>query len=225
MELQPFTAERVWTAEEIPILTARLTLPEPAETESRAARRIRRYYHLQQRAFLRYCEVFLLPQAEAEYRAALAVSAPLPHFQAELSFTVTYQEGTLLSLYTQVRETTLPGRRSLTRWGDTWDLATGYPLPLTAFFPPRSGWRKTLLTQIETQLRQQEAQGIARYHERAPSLLRRHFNSRNYYLTPEGIAIFYPMHSIAPPVEGIPAFTVPFEACEACPGAKEDRRW
>ena len=213
MELNPFTTERIWTVEDIPVLTAHITLPEPAEPNSRAARRIRRYYHLQQRSYLRYCQGFLLPKAEEEYRAALAASTPLPHFQAELSFTITYREGSLLSIYTQARETTLPGQRQLTRWGDTWDLATGCPVALPDFFPPRSGWKKNLLLHAEAEIRRQEELGIARYHHPIRRGLRHHFNARNYCLTPEGLSFFFPMHSIAPAAEGIPTFTVPFEEC------------
>ena len=33
-----------------------------------------------------------------------------------------------------------------------------------------------------------------------------------FYLTPEGLAFFYPMYAIAPAAEGIPVFTVPYEA-------------
>ena len=161
-------------------------LPQPVPAADKVSRRIRRYYQAQCRAFLRYCEKTLLPQAAAEYRAALASSAPLPHFRAELSFRVTYNDGGLWSLYTQAREVTLPGRTLLSRWGDTWDLAAGYPVPLTAFFP------------------------AARYHEDWRRALRRRFNPRNFYLTEEGLTFFYPMYAIAPAAEGIPAFTVPY---------------
>lgn len=213
MELQPFTEERVWTADGIPILTAKLTLPEPIQTDSRAARRIRRYYHLQQRAYLRRCEGFLLPRAEEAYQAALAVSGSLPCFRAELHYEITWQKDALLSLRTQARESGAPGQRQLLRWGDTWDTEAGYPLPLTAFFPPRSSWKQTLLACAGEEIRRQESAGVARYHEGARRLLRRCFNPRNYCLTEEGLAFFYPMGSIAPPMEGLPTFTLPWGVC------------
>lgn len=72
LSTEPLTAERTWTVEEIPVLTASLSLPAPVEGNERAVRRIRRYYQLQSRAFLRYCEHWLLPEAEAEY--------PVPHW-------------------------------------------------------------------------------------------------------------------------------------------------
>ena len=225
IELQPFTLEREWTVEGIPVLTARITLPEPAKTDTRIQRRIRRYYHLQQRAYLRYCEGFLLPLAETEFRAALASSAPLPCFRAELSYSIPFRNDRFLSLCTQSRESGLPWQRLLRCWGDTWDLAVGYLAALPSFFPPRSGWRKALRTHAEAEIRRQEAAGIARYHEGTARLLRKYFNPRNFYLTPEGLAFFYPMHVIAPAVEGVPVFTLPFSEAGPClPKEKEGRR-
>ncbi len=211
---EPFAAEREWTVEGIPVLTASVSLPTPVPASGSAARRIRRYYQLQCRSFLRYCEAVLLPLAAAEYYAALAASAPLPYFRAEVSYQITYNQGGLWSLWTQAREVTLPGRTLLTRRGDTWDLAAGYPVPLTTFFPPRSGWKKRLLSLAAEEIRRQEEAGTARYREDWRRRLRRSFNSRNYYLTEDGLAFFFPMYALAPAVEGIPTFFLPYRAKE-----------
>lgn len=210
LSTEPLTAERTWTVEEIPVLTASISLPTPAEGSECAARRIRRYYQLQSRSFLRYCERWLLPAAEAEYRAALASSAPLPSFRAELEYRVTYNENGLWSLYTQSRERGADGRTLLTRRGDTWDLTSGYPVPLAAFFPRRSGWKRKLLAAAEAEIRRREAAGAARWNENWRRELRRRFNPENFYLTGDGLAFFYPMYALAPASAGIPVFTVPY---------------
>ena len=138
MTIEPYSAEREWTVEGIPVLTATVSVPHPVPEKE--WRRMRRYYQLQCRSYLRYCEKWLLPQAETEYREALAASAPLPCFRAELNYCITYQDDRFLSLYTYSREVTVPGPPLVTRRGDTWDLASGYPVPLSAeglvfFFP------------------------------------------------------------------------------------------
>ena len=206
LRAEPFAAEREWTVEGIPMLTAAVELPQPQGADA-VSRRIRRYYQAQCKAFLRYCERWLFPQAEAEYRAALAASAPLPCFRAKLGYRVTYNSGGLWSLYTQSREVT--GHTLLTRRGDTWDLAAGYPVPLSAFFPARSLWRRQLLALAAEDIQRQERAGIARYDPEWRKKLRR-FNSRNYYLTEEGLTYFFPMYAIAPAAEAIPAFTLPY---------------
>ena len=206
LRTESFAAEREWTVEGIPVLTAAVELPQPQGADA-VSRRIRRYYQAQCKAFLRYCERWLFPQAEAEYRAALAASAPLPCFRAELGYRVTYNSGGLWSLYTQSREIT--GHTLLTRRGDTWDLTVGYPVPLSAFFPARSPWRRQLLALAAEDIQRQERAGIARYDPEWRKKLRR-FNSRNYYLTEEGLTYFFPMYAIAPAAEAIPAFTLPY---------------
>lgn len=210
LHTEPFSAEREWTVEGIPVLTASVTLPRPEPLADKVSRRIHRYYQLQCRAYLRYCERWLFPQAEAEYRAALASSAPLPCFRAELGYRVTYNEGGLWSLYTQSREVTLPGQTLVTRRGDTWDLAAGYPAPLSGFFPPRSPWKRRLLALAAAEVERQEKAGTARYHEAWRRELRRCFNPQNFYLTNEGLAFFFPMYAIAPGVEGVPTFLLPY---------------
>ena len=206
LRTESFAAEREWTVEGIPVLTAAVELPQPQGADA-VSRRIRRYYQAQCKAFLRYCERWLFPQAEAEYRAALAASAPLPCFRAELGYRVTYNSGGLWSLYTQSREVT--GHTLLTRRGDTWDLSAGYPVPLSAFFPARSPWRRQLLALAAEDIQRQERAGIARYDPEWQQKLRR-FNSRNYSLTEEGLTYFFPMYAIAPAAEAIPAFTLPY---------------
>lgn len=212
LRTEPFTAEREWTVEGIPVLTASAAVPRPVPAEDRVSRRIHRYYQLQCRSYLRYCERWLLPQAQAAYREALETSAPLPCLRAELRYQITYNRGGLWSLYTQSRETAVSGPSLLTRRGDTWDLSGGYPVELSAFFPPRSAWKKHLLSLAAAEIQRQERAGISRYREDWRRALRRRFNAQNYYLTAEGLAFFFPMYAIAPAAEGIPVFTMPYGA-------------
>ena len=123
LHTQPWAAEQEWTADGIPVLHAVATLPRPEPVQGGICRRIDRFYRLQSRAYLRYCERFLFPQAREECRSALAASAPFTPTEAELTYQVTYNEGGLWSLYTQSRE----GGAPAVRRGDTWDLATGSP--------------------------------------------------------------------------------------------------
>lgn len=190
------------------MLTASVTVPQPVPARSRTERRIRRYYQVQCRAYLRYCETELLPQAEREYRAAVANSAPLPLLRAELTYQITYQDERFFSLYTQSAETG-PRRTLYVRRGDTWDLTEGCPVPLSAFFPARSRWKRQLLDRAAEEIRRQEEAGCARYHPHWRKALRRCFNPRHYYLTPEGLVFFFPMYALAPAAEGIPAFLFP----------------
>ena len=208
MELQPYTVEREWTVDGIPVLSAVITVPRPASAPDRISRRISRYYQTLFRSYLKYCERDLLPRAETEYRYALSVSAPFTPFRADLNYRITYHDLHFLSLYTQSRETV--GQQVLKlRRGDTWDLAAGYPIPLSAFFEHHSPWKRRILEQVSDEIRKQESAGVMQYHAHRRQELRRSFNPQNYYLTDEGLIVFFPMYSIAPPEAGIPVFALP----------------
>lgn len=209
LETETFAAEREWTVDDIPILTAAVSVPRPMDRRSRAARRIDRFYQLQARAYFRYCENWLFPKAAAAYRQALADSGPLPSCSASLGYTVTCSERGLWSLHTDTREC-MGGRTEVLRRGDTWDLRTGYPIPLSDFFPHRTPVRKLLLQTAAEEIARQEAAGIARYHDKWRQELRRSCNRENFYVTPEGIRFFWQMYAVAPAAEGIPTFTLPF---------------
>lgn len=210
LRTEPWAAEREWEVEGVPVLSAAAQVPQPVPAADRTARRIKRFYQLECRAFLRYCERCLYPQAAAEYRAALEASRPLPVFRAELGYQVTYHQGGLWSLYTQVRESVGSGAALVTRRGDTWDLAAGYPVPLNDFFPAGTAWRKRLLAHAAEEMERRERAGVCRWKEGWRRELRRRFNPQNFYLTQEGLAYFWPMYALGPAAEGVPVFVLPY---------------
>lgn len=211
LQTEPFTTERTWTLEELPILSVSIRLPQPLpEAKDRTSRRIRRYYQAQSQAFLRYCKSWLLPQAKTAAMASLASSVPVSHVLAELDYQVVWNKNGLWSLYTQSREVIPSSSPFQRRWGDTWDLSTGYPVPLSACYPKKTPWRKLLLAEAAESIRAQECAGTACFYEDWNSLLRQHFNSRNFFLTEDGLSFFYPMYTIGPAAEGIPTFTIPY---------------
>ena len=222
LHTEPFTIEREWKHDGIPVLSASVSIPRPTGSGSGVFRRIQRFYDTQARAFLCYCNRWLLPESIAKCEAALAASTPLPHLHAQLSYHITYNEGGFWSLYTQSCEPDPAGAPFFFRHGDTWDLTAGYPVALRSFFHPRAHWRSCLLTLAAQEIERQEQAGTALYLPAWRRLLRRHLNPRNYYLTPDGIAFFFPMHSIAPSIERIPVFLLPYsEACVSSPTHKK----
>lgn len=216
LHTQPWAAEREWTADGIPVLHAVATLPRPEPVQGGICRRIDRFYRLQSRAYLRYCERFLFPQAREECRSALAASAPFTPTEAELTYQVTYNEGGLWSLYTQSRE----GGAPAVRRGDTWDLATGYPAALSAFFPAKSPWKRHLLALAAGDLERRETAGVIRLREDWRRQLRRKFNPNHFYLTAEGIVLFYPVYTLSPS-SIIPTIVLPYGDSLLRPGMKK----
>ena len=193
------------------MLTMSLSLPEPTSTDTSTARRIKHYYKAQKDAYFHYCQHVLLPQASSALHTCTESAIPFQPMSATMHYVITYQSERHLSLYTQSKDGT-PQQKNILRHADTWDLSTGYPTPITSFFPPKFRYRHQLVTIASKQIADLEAQGVAKFHPNLKlATLHRKFNPRNFYITPEGVVCFYQMYTIAPAVEQIPVFLVPFD--------------
>ena len=166
----PLHLEKTWESGGVPVLTAEVTLPR-CGGKSRRARRFDRYYRQYARAYLKYCEAELLPRAAETMHTALERSAPWSCARAVLAYRVTLVRGDILSLYTEGREEHLPPRLTLRR-AETWDRRTGFLLPLTAFFPPKTAVKKRLVRAARETAREQMETGTAAYYPNYGALLR-----------------------------------------------------
>ncbi len=205
--LQPLEPELTFCVDELPLLTAQITLPR---WEGKRGTHFNRYYRSCAEHFQRTCRREFLPRVEEAYRRAREDSLTLPQWQARLCSIMTLQREHLVSLRS---DTLLIGspQQYATRQGDTWDLRCGLPLSLPACFPPHTPWRKRLLELACDQIRDWEAQGVARYHDNWFRQIRRAFHPHNFYLTEEGLCFFFPRASIAPAVEGFPTFCLSYD--------------
>ena len=204
--------ERIWDVEGLPVLRAVTSLPAP-EGRDRAARRIRKYYALQHRAFMRYCQNALLPPLRAAALEALAQSRPIACAEAELYFRVTYQEGSLLSLYTQTRE---PGGCTARR-GDTWDLAQAAPAALGSFLPKPRRWKRLFYDTAAAEVERRIRSGAGAYREDWRRHLKGALNPRDFYITGEGLCFFVPMYALGGPALGVPDFLIPWAQLRPAP--------
>ena len=206
----PLETERIWEAEGVPVLRLVLRLPQPPCGAGKSAQRIRRYYQRMARVCFQHCEQVLLPRAQAACRTALASSAPLPCFSVNVDHRITLEKNGIWSLCVYSRACCGPGPVLLTWWGDTWELASGRLLPLSACFP-RGTPRKRLLTDTAARcMEAREAAGVFRYWDSWRRDLRRRFDPQRFFLTDDGLSFFYGMYELGPASEGIPEFSLPY---------------
>ena len=131
-----------------------------------------------------------------------------PPWEAVLDFTVTYHEDSLLSLYTDAYEFTGGAHGHTVRRGDTWDTAEGLPRSLFSFFPSECHPKRLSLAEITAQTQTMQTSGEHLFFDDVEVLIRENFDPALFYLTPDGVAVFYPLYAIAPYVEGFPTFVL-----------------
>jgi len=205
LSLPPPHEEEPVSIDGIPLLTLCHQLPRLSGDG-----RFNRYYDACRESFLAACRRELLTELRSAYERSLEHAAPLPQWRAQLIATVTRQEGALISLRTDAILTGAQERCHIRR-GDTWDLRGQLPLPLSLFFPAATDLRRRLCAAAAEEITRQEAAGLARYHPRWQTLLRRSFHPHRFFLGEEGLHFFFPLGAIADAVEDIPTFCLPYD--------------
>lgn len=184
----------------VELLSVRARWPR-LEGEGPGFRRVNRYYEsLFERWRARWAGP-LLSQAKAREPGA-------PPWEARLDFTVTLFEEGLFSLYWEVWEEVGARRPRRVRQGDVWRLPEGLPVTLRELLPPRRWWRGPVLEEVRRQIGERLQAGETVFYEDWPGLVSRKFSPGRFFLTEEGPVVFYPVESIAPAMEGFPAFSL-----------------
>ena len=207
---------REWelTLEGESVLRCVLTWPECTGTW-RGLDAVRRYYSHVLAVWSNRWEKELYVHACLDLADRRAAGRPFRKWQAELVTQITLQEDGLLSLWQEGRESRGYERPLLLRRGDTWSLAEGVPRTLASFFSGDRRWKRKVLARVAEQAGQRLEGGETLLDRDCVSRLRREFDQENYWLTPEGVQLFFPMYTLAAGGEGIPVFTV------ALPGTGE----
>lgn len=189
------------------VLCCVLTWPELSGTW-KGLKAINRYYSRVTQSWRGRWEREVYLRACLDLADRRAQGRPFRPWQAELNTQITRQEGGLLSLWQEGTERVGYDRPVTVRRGDTWSLESGAPRTLASFFPKERRWKKRVLEQVEGQIRQRLAGGESLLDADCAVRLRRFFDPENYCLAGEGAQVFFPMYTLGPGAEGIPAFDI-----------------
>ncbi len=215
---------RTFTYNNTSVLTLAINYPEVMLPRNRQAQtRINREILAQVNGFYAYATNDLFAQAIENYKEAAEKDYPFHAFDAVFNYEITYNLHCHLSLFSDQYAYTGGAHGNTVRTSDTWNLNTGERLTLESFFPEGKDYRAFLLEQIllmADKIMQEEPI----YFEDYRDLIAQNFDEDSFYLTCDGLAIYYQQYEIAPYSTGIVVFTIPYEKLEWQPdcGNKEE---
>ena len=189
--------------DDCPVLRISCSLPRLVGA-SRGARRINRYYRQLSDAWRSRWTGVLYTRACAAQREARSNGTSFAPWEAALDYTITLQTPELLSLTWRVQETRTEARR-VQQHGDTWSLPDGRPLPLRSFLPGGRRWKHLLLNEIAGQIAARTASGEP-FRSDSAAVPRRYFQPEQFFLTPEGVTVWFAPDTLADASAGAPSF-------------------
>jgi hypothetical protein len=159
----------------------------------------------------------LYQMAMVEYEYSVANNYPIHQFEAYVDYFITYNQNCVLSLYFDQYEYAGGAHGLTVRYSDTWNLPKSKRIELADLFPHRSNYRDYVIQAINKQIENAVAEESSMYFENYVQLVNENFKTNNFYLTKEGLVIYFQQYDIAPYASGIPTFVIPYGPGGAIP--------
>jgi hypothetical protein len=122
---------------------------------------------------------------------------------------VPYNQNDFLSIFNDIYEFTGGAHGNTVRLANTWSLISGRRVQMGDFFI-NTTYQSIILGSIMAQINKQLSKGNNIYFDDYQKNVFKYFDERNFYLTPEGLAVFFPLYTIAPYSSGLVTFVVPY---------------
>lgn len=155
---------------------------------------------------LQYVKTKLYKEVSELYDYNSSRGYPVMVYEVVLTPSITFNDKYMISLYYDLYQFTGGAHGSTTRSSQTWDLRISKILPLDVFYPNNPYYIIDILKNINNQIKLQINSGSNVYFDDYCKLVLDTFNPENYYLTQNGIAIYFQQYDIAPYSSGIPVF-------------------
>ena len=202
-----YTAEKELYYQGEVILKYSIEYPEIIET-SYQKEMFNKYNRKKAIQLKEFAEGELYQQAKETYEYNKKNGYPIMIYELVNKCNITYNYKNLLSLYFDEYTYAGGAHGSTIRKAQTWDLQLEMQIPLQAFFEGNEYYLIDILKQINMQIKTQIEQGNNIFFPNYCELVLDTFKLENYYLTPEGIAIFFQQYDIAPYSSGIQTFVI-----------------
>lgn len=196
----------------IEILTLNIKYPiVNTYNNPRAEEKINDQISIQIDGYLDYATNTLYNQAMDTYKDSLKNNYPFHGYEAYMQYTITYNDNCFLSLYADEYEFTGGAHGNTIRTSNTWELCAGESVYLYCFFKANKDYTNMIIEEIIAQAEENLKENSLIYFDDYGELIIKNFNPENFYMSPEGITIFYQQYDIAPYSTGIVEFTIPYE--------------
>ena len=210
IEMQNF--QRTYLFDNIEVMTLSIKYPFVILDSSPSAQvAINNEVIMEVNEFHRYVSGILYNEAVKSYLYAKENNFPFHPYEAIMEYTITYNDNCFLSYYND-QYTYTGGAHGMTiRNSNTFELIRGAVIPLYCYFRSGFNYRWLLIKEMIRQASDQLTDNPGIYFDDYEKLILNTFDEDHYFLTPEGLSIYFQHYDIAPYSTGLVVFTIPYE--------------
>lgn len=195
----------------IPVLKYNIQYPSFTTTCSQeSAQAINLHYADLANSMERHVQNVLYPLAAESARYIIKNDPPFHSYEFDMSYHVTYNSGCITSLYLEQYSFMGGAHGSTVRTSDTWDFSTGRHLHLGDFYNGVPDYEDIIKRWIIYEISQILETSPSTYFDDYEKRVSDSFQPESYYLSQEGLVVYFQQYDIAPYATGLPEFTLPY---------------
>lgn len=199
------------------LLEYKILYPQFQSTEcARWLMAVNRFYTTRANAQKNYYCTGLLSQALDQCKE-FGDEIPFHPFEAVSTSEVTLNKNYIISVFNDCYRFTGGAHGSTTRRSETWNGRRGTRIRLCDFFSKGTNYKNYIISVITQQIKDEINSGENKYFEDWETLICEYFDSCSFFVTEEGICLYYQQYQIGPYAIGIPVFVIPWEKGKLCP--------
>lgn len=170
--------------------------------------KVNQYYKMKATQLQNNLETTMYQEAITDYQESLVNKYPFNLHEVILGYKITYNQNCAISLYFDQYQFTGGAHGQTTRTSDTWNLNDGKLYQLSNFFS--NDYKKDIIDIIDLDISNKIKNDQGYFFDDYKKLVIQSFNINNFYLTKEGIIIYFQQYDIAPYSSGIIEFLIPY---------------
>lgn len=207
--VETLTLECTMKYKAVPVLNYKIEYPRFSHSEyQNALDQMNCWYQCRAADFQKEFETQNYRDASEQYDFSLKNNYPFPMHEAMVVFKITYNQECCLSLYQDEYIFSGGAHGNTVRTSETWNVMTGCLYTLYGNRNDAAELQKNILDQIDAQIKAHITKGENWYFDDYAKLVAETFNPKSFYVTPEGIVIYFQQYDIAPYSSGIQEFVV-----------------
>lgn len=175
-----------------------------------AGEKINNQINMQVDEYIEYATETLYNEAIATYKDSIENNYPFHGYEAYMEYTITYNDNCFLSLYIDQYEFTGGAHGNTVRASNTWELCTGENIYLYCFFKPYTDYKNMIIQEMIAQAEENLKENPLIYFDDYKNRIIEYFDSNSFFMSADGITIYYQQYDIAPYSTGIVEFTIPY---------------
>ena len=173
-----------------------------------SSRKFNSYNYEQAMKLVQYAEIELFKEAKELFDYNSSKGYPIMVFEVYYTYEITYNSNFIISLYTDEYMFLGGAHGNTKRVSQNWNMQNGKFIELKNLYPNNPNYILDILKDINMQLTKQIEIGQNYYFDNYCQLVLENFNSENFYITNDGVVIFFNQYEIAPYSSGIPVFYI-----------------